>query len=156
MSVPSVTTRRLLRVPEITAIFWIIKGLSTAMGESTSDYLVHAVGPVPAVLLGFSFFVIALALQFSRRRYLAWSYWFAVAMVGVFGTMAADVLHVGFGVPYIASSALFAACADGHLRDLAAVTSARSRSTASTRFTREPSTGPRSSPPSPSAPRSAT
>jgi uncharacterized membrane-anchored protein len=29
-------------------------------------------------------------------------------MVGVFGTMAADVLHVGFGVPYIASSALYA------------------------------------------------
>ena len=107
MSMPSVTTRRLLRVPEITAIFWIIKGLSTAMGESTSDYLVHAIGPVPAVLLGFSFFVIALALQFSRRRYLAWSYWFAVAMVGVFGTMAADVLHVGLGVPYIASSALY-------------------------------------------------
>ena len=29
-------------------------------------------------------------------------------MVGVFGTMAADVLHVGFGVPYIASTALYA------------------------------------------------
>ena len=42
------------------------------------------------------------------RRYIAWPYWFAVVMVGVFGTMAADVLHVGFGVPYIASSALYA------------------------------------------------
>jgi uncharacterized membrane-anchored protein len=28
--------------------------------------------------------------------------------VGVFGTMAADVLHVGFGVPYAVSSALYA------------------------------------------------
>jgi hypothetical protein len=28
------------KVPEITAIFWIIKLLSTAMGESTTDYLV--------------------------------------------------------------------------------------------------------------------
>jgi uncharacterized membrane-anchored protein len=28
-------------------------------------------------------------------------------MVGVFGTMAADVLHVGFGVPYAVSSALY-------------------------------------------------
>jgi uncharacterized membrane-anchored protein len=103
----SAAEQRRLRVPEITALFWIIKGLSTAMGESTSDYLVHAIGPVPAVLLGFSFFLIALAVQFSRRRYLAWSYWFAVCMVGVFGTMAADVLHVGFGVPYYASSALY-------------------------------------------------
>ncbi|HUK72959.1 MAG TPA: hypothetical protein VLW50_30090 [Streptosporangiaceae bacterium] len=100
---------RALRVPEITVYFWIIKGLSTAMGESTSDYLVHSsLHPVPAVGLGFAGFVVALALQFSMRRYLAWTYWFAVVMVGVFGTMAADVLHVGFGVPYFASSALYA------------------------------------------------
>jgi len=100
--------RRSLRVPEITVYFWIIKGLSTAMGESTSDYLVHRLHPVPAVLLGFAGFLVALALQFSMRRYLAWTYWFAVVMVGVFGTMAADVLHVGLGVPYFASATFFA------------------------------------------------
>jgi uncharacterized membrane-anchored protein len=99
---------RALRVPEITAYFWIIKGLSTAMGESTSDYLVKALHPVPAVALGFVGFVLALSIQFSMRRYVAWTYWFAVVMVGVFGTMAADVLHVGFGVPYIATSILYA------------------------------------------------
>jgi uncharacterized membrane-anchored protein len=100
---------RALRVPEITVYFWVIKGLSTAMGESTSDYLVHSpLHPVPAVGLGFVGFVVALVLQFSMRRYLAWTYWFAVVMVGVFGTMAADVLHVGFGVPYFASSGLYA------------------------------------------------
>ncbi|HEU5420512.1 MAG TPA: hypothetical protein VFV41_22690 [Streptosporangiaceae bacterium] len=97
-----------LRVPEITVFFWVIKALSTAMGESTSDYSVHVMNPVVAVGLGFIAFVIALALQFSRRRYLAWAYWLSVVMVGVFGTMAADVLHVAFGVPYIASSALYA------------------------------------------------
>jgi uncharacterized membrane-anchored protein len=100
--------RGALRVPEITAYFWIIKGLSTAMGESTSDFSVHAIAPVAAVGLGFIAFVAALWLQFSMRRYLAWTYWLAVVMVGVFGTMAADVLHVGFGVPYSASSTLYA------------------------------------------------
>jgi uncharacterized membrane-anchored protein len=78
------------------------------MGEATSDYLVHRMDPVIAVLLGFAGFLVALTLQFSMRRYIAWTYWFAVVMVGVFGTMAADVLHVGFGVPYFASSALYA------------------------------------------------
>jgi uncharacterized membrane-anchored protein len=97
-----------LRVPEITVLFWLIKALSTALGESTSDYLVHAINPELAVGLGFIAFVGALAWQFSVRRYRAWSYWFAVVMVGVFGTMAADVLHVGFGVPYPASTALYA------------------------------------------------
>jgi uncharacterized membrane-anchored protein len=99
---------RALRVPEITAYFWIIKGLSTAMGEATSDYLVHTIEPVVAVVLGFAGLVVALVLQFSMRRYLAWTYWFAVVMVGVFGTMAADVLHVRFGVPYSVSSTLYA------------------------------------------------
>jgi uncharacterized membrane-anchored protein len=97
-----------LRVPEITVYFWVIKALSTAMGESTSDYLVHIMNPVAAVGLGFVFFAAALTLQFSVRRYIAWTYWLAVVMVGVFGTMAADVLHVGFGVPYTASSLLYA------------------------------------------------
>lgn len=99
--------RSALRVPAITVLFWVIKALSTAMGESTSDYLVHAMNPVLAVLLGFVCFVGALMLQFSMRRYVAWAYWTAVVMVGVFGTMAADVLHVGFGVPYVASSLLY-------------------------------------------------
>jgi uncharacterized membrane-anchored protein len=79
------------------------------MGEATSDYLVHAMNPVVAVALGFLGFVVALTLQLSMRRYLAWTYWFAVVMVGVFGTMAADVLHVRFGVPYAASTLLYAA-----------------------------------------------
>jgi uncharacterized membrane-anchored protein len=100
-------TEPALRVPLITAYFWIVKGLSTAMGESTSDFLVHKIHPVPAVLLGFTGFVIALTLQLAMGHYNAWTYWFAVVMVGVFGTMAADVLHVGLGVPYIASALLY-------------------------------------------------
>jgi uncharacterized membrane-anchored protein len=102
------TKRGALRVPQIAVFFWVIKGLSTAMGESTSDFLVHAMAPVLAVLLGFAGFLVAMVFQFKMARYLAWTYWFAVVMVGTFGTMAADVLHVGFHVPYAASSLLFA------------------------------------------------
>jgi uncharacterized membrane-anchored protein len=96
------------RVPQITVLFWIIKALSTAMGEATSDTLVRVLHPVPAVSLGFLGLVAALWVQFSMRRYVAWTYWLAVVMVGVFGTMAADVLHVGFDVAYPVSSAFYA------------------------------------------------
>lgn len=106
-SVSASIARGALRVPEITAFFWVIKAFSTALGESTSDYLVHVMDPVIAVGIGFVAFVVSLVLQFAMRRYVAWAYWFAVVMVGVFGTMAADVLHVGFGVPYAASSTLY-------------------------------------------------
>jgi uncharacterized membrane-anchored protein len=96
------------KVPEVTVVFWITKGLTTGMGESSSDYLVHHMAPVLAVGLGGIALTGALAVQFAARRYVPWIYWLAVAAVGVFGTMAADVLHVGLGVPYLASTAFFA------------------------------------------------
>ena len=102
-----VTTASPCKVPQVLAVFWVTKALTTAFGESTSDFLVHAISPVPAVLLGFVAFCVALVVQLRAPRYNAACYWFAVAMVGVFGTMAADVLHVGFGVPYPASAVLF-------------------------------------------------
>jgi uncharacterized membrane-anchored protein len=97
----------LTKVPEITIYFWIVKILTTAMGESTSDFLVFQINPVVAVALGFIGLVIALTLQFSVRRYVAWIYWLTVIMVAIFGTMAADVVHVEFGVPYIISTLSF-------------------------------------------------
>jgi uncharacterized membrane-anchored protein len=96
------------KVPEVTIYFWIIKILTTAMGESTSDFLVAHMDPIVAVGLGFLGFVVAMILQFSVHTYIPWIYWFAALMVAVFGTMAADVLHVGFGVPYIVSVGFFA------------------------------------------------
>src|ERR1700688_3370462 len=99
----------LRKVPEVTVYFWITKVLTTALGESTSDYLVHKLNPYIAVALGGIALVASLVLQFSARRYVPWIYWLAVGMVAVFGTMAADVLHIEFGVPYIGSTVVFAA-----------------------------------------------
>jgi len=96
------------KVPQLSAYFWVTKVLTTAMGEATSDYLVKVLGAVPAVLLGAVALALALALQFRARRYVAWTYWLAVVMVAVFGTMAADVLHLQFGVPYDVSTPFFA------------------------------------------------
>lgn len=95
------------KVPEVTIYFWIIKLLSTAMGESTSDYLVYHINPYVAVALGGIGLVAALLLQLLVRRYVPWIYWLAVVMVAIFGTMAADVLHVVLGVPYLVSTVFF-------------------------------------------------
>lgn len=77
------------------------------MGESTSDFLTHALNPAIAVALALAGVVGSLAMQFSARRYVAWTYWLAVVMVSVFGTMAADALHVVLGVPYVASTTFY-------------------------------------------------
>jgi uncharacterized membrane-anchored protein len=95
------------KVSQITAIFWCLKVLTTGTGEATSDALVKHLGGPVAVSTGFVFFAVALGFQLSLRRYATWAYWAAVAMVGVFGTMAADVLHVGLGIPYAVSSAIY-------------------------------------------------
>ena len=96
-----------------TVAFWVAKALSTAMGESVSDWSIRALPAVAAVLIGFVAFAAALAIQLRRGRYVPWLYWTAVAMVGVFGTMAADVAHVVLGLPYAASFLLCAALLAG-------------------------------------------
>jgi uncharacterized membrane-anchored protein len=100
--------RTLSKVPELTVYFWVIKLLSTAMGESTSDYLVFHVDPYVAVVVACAGLLAALGVQLRARRYGAWTYWFAIVMVAVFGTMVADVLHVVLGVPYLASTVALA------------------------------------------------
>lgn len=95
------------KVPEVTLLFWVVKILTTGMGETTSDFLVHRFEPEIALALGFAALLISLVLQFLVRRYTPWVYWTAVAMVSVFGTMAADAVHVGLGVPYLASTLFF-------------------------------------------------
>jgi hypothetical protein len=96
-----------IKVPDITFGFWIIKILSTGMGEGASDFLVRQFGKGPAVISGFLVLGLGLSLQFRIRTYNKWIYWFAVVMVSVFGTMAADVFHLGLGIPYSVSSAFF-------------------------------------------------
>jgi uncharacterized membrane-anchored protein len=98
----------LRKVPAITAWFWVVKILSTAQGEAISDHLVHTIDPYLAVGLGFAGLVVALAIQLALNRYLAFAYWFAVVMVAVFGTMAADAAHIVLHIPYALSAGLSA------------------------------------------------
>ena len=92
------------KVPEVTFLFWVVKVLTTGMGETTSDFLVRSIEPAVAVGIGAILFAASLVLQLAAARYLPWVYWLAVAMVSVFGTMAADVTHIVLGVPYLVST----------------------------------------------------
>lgn len=112
---PSALTRRstsrhplAAKVPEIGILFWVIKLLTTGMGESMSDFMgQHSVPIAGAVgIFGLAF---ALWLQLRTREYRAPVYWFAVMMVAVFGTMAADGVHDGASIPYAVTTPVFAA-----------------------------------------------
>ncbi|WP_258171265.1 hypothetical protein [Paenibacillus sp. R14(2021)] len=99
----------LAKVPEITLYFWLTKLLTTGMGEVASDYLFERLNPLISAPLSVLIFVAAMILQFKVRRYVAGFYWLVVIMVSIFGTTAADVVRVGLGIPYLASTLFFVA-----------------------------------------------
>jgi uncharacterized membrane-anchored protein len=94
------------KVPEITVLFWVIKVLTTGMGEAMSDFLANS-NILAAVVVGLGGMAAMLWWQLRTRRYLAPVYWSTVVMVAVFGTMASDGVHL-LGLPYAATTACYA------------------------------------------------
>jgi uncharacterized membrane-anchored protein len=103
----SAARRAMTKVPEIGAIFWVLKLLTTGMGESMSDFLGQHSVPIAAAIGIFGLWF-AIWLQMRQREYRAPFYWFAVMMVAIFGTMAADGIHDGASIPYAVTTPLFA------------------------------------------------
>jgi uncharacterized membrane-anchored protein len=97
------------KVPEITLLFWVIKILTTAGGEATSDYLALDLGSrLEAGCIEAGIFVVALVLQFRTRRYVAAAYWLLAYAIAIFGTGVADAMHLFIGIPYAGTTALWA------------------------------------------------
>lgn len=96
-----------IRVPELTALFWLTKILTTGVGETTSDRLGHSVPQLLAIAIAGLLVVVTFALQPRAGRYVPWRYWSLVTMVAVFGTMVADGLHLLVGLPYQETTPVF-------------------------------------------------
>ena len=97
------------RVPEVTALFWAIKILSTTTGETFADYLNFDVGlglQVTTYIMG-ALLAAALIAQFATKRYTAGVYWTVVVLVSVVGTLLTDILTDTFGVELWISSLVF-------------------------------------------------
>lgn len=101
---------RLIKVPEITLAFWIIKILCTTVGETGADYLAVNAGlgqgltfTAMAALL-----TAALIAQLRTHRYTPWIYWLSVVLVSVVGTQVTDLLTDRLGVSLYASTSVFA------------------------------------------------
>jgi uncharacterized membrane-anchored protein len=94
-------------VPEIIALFWVIKILTTAGGEVTSDYL-KTYGNIGGGGTEVALLVIGLAWQFGTRRYRAFAYWFLAYAIAIFGTGVSDFLHLDVHIPYAGTTLLWA------------------------------------------------
>lgn len=101
----------LIKVPEITLSFWIVKILCTTVGETGADYLAVGAGlgqgltrTIMAALLA-----AALVMQLRTRRYTPWIYWLTVVLVSVVGTQITDLFTDRLGVSLYLSTSVFAA-----------------------------------------------
>jgi uncharacterized membrane-anchored protein len=99
------------KVPEVTLAFWVIKIMSTTVGETGADYLAVHVGLGTAItgLITVSLLLAALLLQLQMRRYVPWIYWLTVVLVSIVGTQITDALTDGLDISLYTSTAAFAA-----------------------------------------------
>lgn len=97
------------RVPKVTADFWLIKLMAVTMGETAADYLAVnlGLGLTATSLIMASILVIALGLQFAQKRYVPWSYWLAVVLISIVGTLVTDNLVDNFGVALTTTAIAF-------------------------------------------------
>lgn len=93
----------LIRVPEVTFTFWIIKVLSTTVGETGADYLSFnlELGMLAVSLIMVSIMTILLILQFKLfKSYVPPNYWSIVVLMSITGTLITDILvdYVGISL----------------------------------------------------------
>ena len=90
----------LSKVPQITLAFWVIKILSTTVGETVADFLAVNLGlglGVTSTIMG-SLLIAALVMQFKTKRYTPWIYWLTVVLVSIVGTQITDILTDTLGI----------------------------------------------------------
>ena len=99
----------LSRVPEVTLIFWIIKILSTTVGETAADFLAVTLnfGLVGTSIVMGILLVIALANQLRLKRYVPASYWTVVVLTSIVGTLVTDYLVDDRGVSLVTTTVVF-------------------------------------------------
>jgi uncharacterized membrane-anchored protein len=103
---PSTRVFRAPKVPEVFLLFWVVKLLTTGIGEAGSDFLGTVSIPLAAVV-GIGGFFAVLRVQLRATSYHPVRYWVTVLGVALFGTMVADGPHVALGTPYYVDSAIY-------------------------------------------------
>lgn len=99
-SKPSTHANMLNKVPEITLVFWLIKMMSTTVGETAADFMIFnfKLGLPTTSLIMTVLFLIVLTIQLRTKEYIPWKYWLTVVFVSVLGTLITDNMTDNLGI----------------------------------------------------------
>ena len=103
------------RVPKVTVDFWLIKLMAVTMGETAADYLGVKLGlglTATSLIMG-GILLVALFFQFRQKKYVPWSYWLAVVLISIVGTLVTDNLVDNFGIKLLTTTIIFAVALAG-------------------------------------------
>lgn len=99
----------LSKVPQVTLFFWLIKMMSTTVGETAADFLNFNLGfglSLTSLFAGM-LLVVVLWLQMRASRYIPALYWLTVVLVSLFGTLLTDNFTDLLGIPLGYSTIMF-------------------------------------------------
>lgn len=99
----------LVRVPEVTFTFWLLKILSTTVGETGADFISYNLGlglDITSLIMG-GLLAASLFIQFKCKRYVPVSYWTVVILMSIVGTLITDMLVDDLGVSLVTLSIVF-------------------------------------------------
>lgn len=111
VSMTFLTRQLAVKVPAVTAFFWIIKVLATTVGETFSDWINETLGFGLGNTTWVMSIVLAATLTFQIRgtKYRPWLYWVNIVLVSITGTLITDNLTDGMGFPLLYSMLIFGA-----------------------------------------------
>ena len=95
----------------MTIVFWIIKCLATALGETMADLMTNSMNGSKGnalAIFGCMLFVILL-IQFLLKSYFPPIYWAAIVLISISGTLVTDIMSDDDNIPKNITTGVFTA-----------------------------------------------
>jgi uncharacterized membrane-anchored protein len=99
---------RVVKVPEVTFVFWIIKILATTLGETGGDAVTMSMnlGYLIGTVIFASVFLLAVVAQIKTKGFHPLLYWTTIIATTTVGTTLADFADRSLGIGYAGGSLL--------------------------------------------------
>lgn len=100
----------LVKVPQVTLGFWVVKILATTLGETGGDAVSMSMdlGYLIGTVIFMAFFILAVMFQIRSKRFNPCIYWVAIVASTTVGTTLADFADRSLGIGYLGGSTLLA------------------------------------------------